>query len=299
MNGTQAPECPSLPRPGVQETRVFYQITGSYFFTRRPALAVNICLSAEHRGQGKKEKRDKTKKRNLFLYRCCLETVRARVPMIFINRIKWNLVSPTSPSESLGLAHGKPGLALGGRDSTWRKGAENEWPCPGVQSWARGDLFWVAPSPCLPLPLRTRTSPAPTTVPPALLGRQRQRKALPDSQPPCSRHHCWDGHHHPLLWCLDAHGGIQSEGPGPGSPRTGHRTTPICSGSLRDTPTSTALQAAQRQGQPSGRIHPSRVLATPSAVTGTGLRASSVTPGHPGGQGLPREAPPARCLRLS
>lgn len=75
-------------------------------------------------------------------------------------------------------------------------------------------------APCLPLPLRTRTSPAPTTglatlsrYPPALLGLQRQRKALPNSQLTCSQASglgwpppLWgapSSHHHPLLRCLD------------------------------------------------------------------------------------------------
>lgn len=168
-------------------------------------------------------------------------------------------------------------------------------------------------APCLPLPLRTRTSPAPTRglatlsrYPPALLGLQRQRKALPNSQPTCSQASglgwpppLWgapSSHRHPLLWCLDVVAGSSPRGRAVGLPGLGHRTTPICSGSLCDTLTSTSPAGCLAQGLPS-RPHPSvpgaghsGELAAPTSVTGS-LRTSNVTPGQFGGQWLPREAP--------
>lgn len=166
-------------------------------------------------------------------------------------------------------------------------------------------------APCLPLPLRTRTSPAPTTglatlsrYPPALLGLQRQRKALPNS-----------AH---LLTGITAGTATTPVGGPFKSPSPSPLVPDVVAGSSRGAELLVSQDWATgprrfAQGafvtrppaQPC-RLHnsgpvlpassirpgcrPREELAAPTSVTGS-LRTSNVTPGQFGGQWLPREAP--------
>lgn len=192
------------------------------------------------------------------------------------------------------------------------KGVENEQSCPGLRSWARGDLFWEAHSPCPPLPLRTRPAPPPpwdwTPFPGTLLpcgGSRGSGRPSQTHSPPAHRHHGWDGHHPcggPLqititfssgalmLW------GIQPEGQSCWSPRTG----PQDHADLLREPLRHAHQHQPCRlhnagpALPASSIRPGcrprGELAAPTSVTGS-LRTSNVTPGQFGGQWLSREAP--------